>query len=274
MSNVFNLKRFGNYFAYDCRRAWNLFGLILILAALAPAVVFIIQQLFSLILDGHMSGIAEGVHLGFMVFGAATIAMLAPSTIYGSLTEKRSGSSWLMIPASSFEKWLSMALVLLIVLMAAFFLVFLAGDGLMSLLFPGTYGTSTASEISSFYSKYLNAINSGEIPVTINFPGLIFTGMAEWVLVFAIGALYFKRSKVAKTILVLIGLSIITGIITPFIMVNGGADFIKDLVQRMDFIYEPRKVITIFNVLMSLRTIIVLGGLLTWLFFRIKTLKH
>ena len=54
----------------------------------------------------------------------------------------------------------------------------------------------------------------------------------------------------------------------------GGADFIKDLVQRMDFIYEPRKVITIFNVLMSLRTIIVLGGLLTWLFFRIKTLKH
>jgi hypothetical protein len=57
-------------------------------------------------------------------------------------------------------------------------------------------------------------------------------------------------------------------------MVNGGADFIKDLVQRMDFIYEPRKVITIFNVLMSLRTIIVLGGLLTWLFFRIKTLKH
>ena len=144
----------------------------------------------------------------------------------------------------------------------------------MSLLFPGTYGTSTASEISSFYSKYLNAINSGEIPVTINFPGLIFTGMAEWVLVFAIGALYFKRSKVAKTILVLIGLSIITGIITSFIMVNGGADFIKDLVQRMDFIYEPRKVITIFNVLMSLRTIIVLGGLLTWLFFRIKTLKH
>lgn len=274
MSNVFNLKRFGNYFAYDCRRAWNLFGLILILAALAPAVVFIIQQLFSLILDGHMSETNVGVHLGFLVLGAAVVAMIAPSTIYGSLTEKKSGSSWLMIPASSFEKWLSMSLVLTLVIIAAFCLVFFAGDGIMSLLFPGTYGSWTASEISSAYSKYLNALNNNEMPITINFPALLFTGMAEWVLVFAIGALYFKRAKIAKTILVLIGLSIITGIITSFIMVNGGADFIKDLVQRMDFIYEPRKVITIFNVLMSLRTIIVLGGLLAWLFFRIKTLKH
>ena len=274
MSNVFNLKRFGNYFAYDCRRAWNLFGLTLILAALAPVIIFIIQQLFSLVLDGHMSETNVGVHLGFLVLGAAVVAMIAPSTIYGSLTEKKSGSSWLMIPASSFEKWLSMSLVLTLVIIAAFCLVFFAGDGIMSLLFPGTYGSWTASEISSAYSKYLNALNSSELPVTINFPALLFTGMAEWVLVFAIGALYFKRAKIAKTILVLIGLSIILGIIISFIMVNGGADFIKNLVEKLEIELDPGKLITSFNVVLNIRTLIVLGGLLAWLFFRIKTLKH
>ena len=274
MSNVFNLKRFWNYFSSDCRRAWNLFGLTLILAALAPVIIFIIQQLFSLILDGHMSGTNVGVHLGFLAVGAAVVVMIAPSTIYGSLTEKKSGSSWLMIPASSFEKWLSMSLVLTIVIIAAFCLVFFAGDGLMSLLFPGTYGSWTASEISSIYSKYLNALNTNEMPITINFPALLFTGMAEWVLVFAIGALYFKRAKIAKTILVLIGLSLILGIIISFIMVHGGADFIRNLVEKLEIELDPGKLITSFNVVLNIRTLIVLGGLLAWLFFRIKTLKH
>lgn len=274
MSNIFNLKRFGNYFAYDCRRAWNQFGLSLVLIALAPVIAFIIMQFFSLIFNGHMAGMESGVRFGFMVFGAAIVTMIAPSAIYGNLTEKKSGSSWLMIPVSSFEKWLSMVLVLLVVLLVAFFGVFFAGDGLLSLIFPSLYGNWTATDLSSLYSKYLQAINASEMPVTFNIPAMLFCGWAGWVLVFTLGALYFKRAKVARTILVIFGLSLVFGLLVSLFMVNGGEQIIEKLVERLDLISNPRRIVTSLNVFMNAEELIFKGGLLVWLFFRIKSLKH
>ena len=57
-------------------------------------------------------------------------------------------------------------------------------------------------------------------------------------------------------------------------MVHGGADFIRNLVEKLEIELDPGKLITSFNVVLNIRTLIVLGGLLAWLFFRIKTLKH
>ena len=39
MNNIFDIKRFGQYFLYDLRRAWNNYGLSLLLMGLIPIIL-------------------------------------------------------------------------------------------------------------------------------------------------------------------------------------------------------------------------------------------
>ena len=48
MNNIFDIKRFGQYFLYDLRRAWNNYGLSLLLMGLIPIILYVVYQLISL----------------------------------------------------------------------------------------------------------------------------------------------------------------------------------------------------------------------------------
>ena len=88
MNNIFDIKRFGNYFLYDLRNAKNNYGLSLLILGTLSISTFVIYELFSLVFSQHFSEMP--VAMKYMVFFAAiTVVILGAGTkIYGTDEEK------------------------------------------------------------------------------------------------------------------------------------------------------------------------------------------
>lgn len=267
MNNVFDIKRFGKYFLYDLRRAKNNYLISLLLMGLMPVAFFIIYQFFSLIsghgvseMPGEMTCMAIVVSIFVVVLGAG-------AKIYGSITEKRAGSDYLMLPASTLEKWLSMILIVCVVLPVALFVLLFVSDGIMGLLFPNTYGTRIFE--MDFANGFLNGFADTE-GFYFNLPGIMFLNWCESLLIFTLGAVCFKKAKVAKTLLCLMAFSMI---MTPLMLLIFGTSNIDTdwLLERFG---DADSIITTFNWTLNIIYTVVIGGLLAGLYVRLRTLKH
>ena len=266
MNNIFDIKRFGNYFLYDLRNAKNNYGISLLICGTLPIIVFVFAQLLSLIFQQQfmeMQMIPKLMQLGI----AYTIVLLgAGAKIYGNLTEKRAGSNFLMLPASTLEKWLSMVLIVCIVLPAALLALQLGSDALMSLLFPNHYGDRVL-ELDFLQGFKDGLIDNG---INIKFELLFFLDWVGSILVFVLGALCFKKSKVGKTILCLFAFSTVFSTIAMILVGHSGPTFIS----FFDFEATPIEAVKTFNWFMSIYFIVVIGGLLGGIYYRLRTLKH
>ena len=141
MSNIFDIKRFWNFLLYDLRRARNNYALSMLLLGLTPVILYMIIQFFSLIFGNGVAEIPDSLKIMVMAVSCVIIILGFGSKVYGQLTEKRAGSDYLMIPASTTEKWISLFLVTCVAAPVVLGVLLLASDGLMSLLFPNSYGT-------------------------------------------------------------------------------------------------------------------------------------
>ena len=267
MNNVFDIKRFGQYFLYDLRNAKNNFGLSLLILGTLPVTLFIVYELVSLIFGTGINELEMSVKwVQFTLAG--TIAMLAAGTkIYGTLTEKRAGSNFLMLPASTFEKWLSMCLIVCIALPAVLFVLQFASDALMSFLFPNSYGERL------YALAPLQEIEAAmdEVGVHVNLPAIIFLNWCETVLIFTLGAVCFKKSKIAKTFLCLIALSFLFSTIGMVILGQSGGNF---YFNWFDHFNDPATAVSSLNWVLSVSFAVVICGLLGGLYYRLRTLKH
>jgi hypothetical protein len=266
MNNIFDIKRFGKYFLYDLRNAKNNFGLSLLICGTLPVTLFIIYELISLIFTQNLEEM--GMEMKWMqLFVAITIiVILAGVKIYGSLTEKRAGSNFLMLPASTFEKWLSMGLILCIVVPFVLLVLQIASDALMSFLFPNTYGDRVCAFLP--LQELTDTLN--EQGLQINIPAALFLNWCESVLIFTLGAVCFKKGKVGKTILCLIGLSFVLSTLLVLIVGNGGSFYFNPF-EDFD---SPAAAARTINWVASIVYIVVIGGLLGALYYRLRTLKH
>ena len=264
MNNIFNIKRFCNYFLYDLRNAKNNYGLSLLILGVMPVVLYIIVQLFSLIFTQDVTNIPLGVKYAELSIVTFVATIGAGAKIYGKLTEKQSGSNFLMIPASTLEKWLSMALIVCVVVPVVLYTLQFVTDGAMSLLFPVTYGERLFQfdEISSELESL------AERGVRINVFGLLTLTWAESILTFTLGAICFKKSKVAKTILVLIGFS--------FLLSIGMVAFNINNLNYPSYIgfSNVSEFVSYINWTSNLYYAIFIGGILCAIYFRLRTLKH
>ena len=281
MKNVFDFKRFGKYFTYDLNNAWSNFGVSALVTGLLPLIFLVFFVIFGLIFDGRVSEFPAPVKtiLPFVMF--VIMILSAPVKLYGSLTERKAGSDWLMIPASSFEKFLSMALMLCIVLPVVIFGLFALCDLLLGWLVP-VYGGSIVKQIPSTLSgaasmsgNIIDGIPSSGFTVG----GLVALAFLTWcasILPFGLGAVCFKKGKAAKTILCIFALEMVLSILLVLFF-KGGYDSGYDFGQFLSRIFGEMtagKLQFLANFLINLNFLIVVGGLLTALFFRIKTLKH
>ena len=264
MNNTFELNRFWRYFKYDLRSAKNNYMLSLAVAALLPFMTFAVYEIFSKILSGAWAGPSDSLK-HFVVFVAfATKILFFPSKAYGHLTEKNAGSNWLMIPASSFEKWLSLLIVTLVVLPLCLFAGLYVVEGICSLVFPG-YGSVAVTDLVD--------INlDDELGLIPELHSILFTFLlwVENMLVFTLGAICFKRSKIAKTILCCMLFTLIAGLVVGLTV--GNIDFaeLQDLLGEAGFEEFERRMIWICRLLYWGFTAALLGAV----YARIKTLKH
>jgi len=266
MNNVFDIKRFWNYFLYDLRRAKNNYGLSLLILGLIPILLYIITQFISLISGNGISDLVDEMKF-VSIFSVWIIAIFsAGAKLYGFVTEKRAGSDYLMLPASTLEKWLSLALMVCIVVPAVLCALLFVSDGLMGLLFPNSYGDRIFSQVLD--NRLFDSL--GEEGIQFNLPAILFLGWCENILVFTLGALCFKKAKAAKTLLCIMGVSMVLS--TLMALFFGTTHIGTEQLEA--FFDTPERVVRFLNWTINILYTVIIGGLLGGIYYRLRTLKH
>lgn len=261
MENFFSFNRFAKYFAYDLRNARNAYGMTLLVLGLLPVIMFLFFKVVSWIfLIGGRDVDLTGVARAMAVCIAYIVVMLgSPAAIFGKVTDRRYGSSYLLVPASTFEKWLSMMLILCILVPVVLCALLFACDTLLCWFFPNSYGQPVYRLIS---------VNPFNVPIVEDFDimsiNVAYPFIVSWissVLFMALGALVFKRAKVAKTFFV----STMLGIITSVLLIN------TDLISMMAD--AGAQTVGYVNTLINVYSWGLIVILAVAIYFRLRTIK-
>ena len=278
MNNVFDIKRFWKYLCWDVRNAYNNFGLGLLSCALLPAIAFVMTVLGTLVFNPSSFAGADVTRLigdstkVSMVFTAILITGLVfPAKQYGSLTDRKAGSTWLMLPASTLEKFLSILLVTCVVVPLCLALMLYAFDAIMSLV--PYYGQRACPLIIDTLRSSMQNLKSSEVSIDVNLPYVIYLGFCKFILVYTLGAVFFKKHKIGKTILVLIGLSFVLTALLSVGFFHGMAFNSYDVEAYFRSI-DVDKLPVYFNAVLNIANLLVFALLDLGIYSRIKTLKH
>lgn len=263
----FDFKRFVTYLQYELNNAKNNFGLTLLICGIMPAITYIMSGIFSSLLSGNW--VTNAVPAQIVAFITASIALILnfPVKLYGGITEKRKGSNWLMIPASTFEKFLSMMLLTFVALPLCAAVLFFGTDFIMSLIVP-SYNPITELSISNLFKD--TAVD--DMLKGIGYNGYVETYLQLTMntLMFLLGSICFKSGKIGKTFLVIIGVSIAVSMI--FGGIWGNMNFNEEYFET--FANEPEDMYRMMRNIGYLTNTIIFLGLAGGIYYRIRTLKH
>lgn len=189
MNNIFNFKRFVNYLRFDLRNAKNYYGLSMLVVGLLPVIVFAFSQILYWMVSKDNVSLDFGLAFRCITLciAVAIVNLTAPPKMYGRITERRCGSDWLLIPASTFEKWLSMLIITLVVVPVVMVVLLLISDTFLALLFPARYGENVFSILDG---QNLFRIDTGE-GLVLN---MVYPFYVSWVtsgLAFLLGSVVF-----------------------------------------------------------------------------------
>ena len=286
-NDIFNFRRFGKYFASDLRNCASNYWLSMLLISLMGLVIYIGTVAMGLAFTGEWEGPDKAFRV--FTFGVCMFVLMTtmPVKCYGKVTEKRFGTSWLMVPASTFEKVLSMILMTVFVAPLLSAGVYLSVDAALCAA-DRTCGASIIPSLQELRSFFMTSIATDADMQT--FPALAhfvkdisnpwlyvddIIGLSLW---FLAGAIIFKSGKTAKTILAFFALSTILSMaVTPFM----GAYF-KEFAMRATVMNSPEAVDRLFQMgilqhaalIDTINDTVFNLAVLTGIFFRIKTLKH
>lgn len=285
--NIFNFSRFGKYLVSDIRRCVANFGISFLVIVLTGLFLYLIVGTMSLVTgEGWMASNALARTI-YLLISFAVLIVSMPVKCYGFITDRKAGANWLMLPVSTTEKFVSMLINCLIILPAAFFACTLAIDWLIVVIDP--YASMTIPEgfkglvdmiaAEASQESEVNALISNFMNVNVLLRDTIDDFMMM-ILVFLLGALFFKTNKAAKTILAWIAAgSILSMILAPIVMMLAGnleAETINaissgDLNASIDF---ANSFIPKLLGIDTLSDTLLLIGTATAIFFRIKTIRH
>lgn len=288
-NNIFSFSRFGKYLVSDLKRCTAQYGLSMLAIVSIGLVSYICVGALGLMSEGEWLSSNTLARAAYLSIASVVLIMTMPSKCYGFVTDKRAGSDWLMLPASTTEKFLSMMLNTLIIIPSAFLICWLIIDCIIVLADPGLETTIIAGARELFASICEIAAESSEVDAIVSGylledgtfkTGIIFSAVDDimWMtLTFLLGAVFFKTNKAAKTILTWIAVSMaLSFIMTPLMIAVIGPEMINSINGS-----DPEVAIEFFNkwfsnamILDNILDITLLIGTATAIFFRIKTIKH
>ncbi|MGM9785538.1 MAG: hypothetical protein ACI3ZS_01690 [Candidatus Cryptobacteroides sp.] len=276
MKDIFDIKRFGKYFISDLSGNAANFGLSLALISFMEVIVYLFVCFFSLMTSGEWNGPGLALRATTLCICYIVLVVSMPVKCYGHITDMRSGSNWLMIPASTLEKYLSMVLNTAIVIPAAFALVYLGTDWLLCTLDPSC-GDSFGKLITTLpgFIYEISEVEAVTFLKKMMKPWLFIDNHISMILVFLLGAICFKRNKSAKTILAIVAVSMAVGMISGPLMLHYIAEQAGSLAQMDDpAILFGTSFFRNANIWYTVSDCTLMVGMLIAIFFRIKTLKH
>jgi len=268
-NEVFNGQRFWTYFKYDLTQMWRNHVKAAILIGFSGLFLYIIGIAYNAVFNQIWA--APGFGSRVVVFLLACFALeLFQTRTYGYLTDRRKGSAWLMIPASSFEKWLSMILMTLVVIPVAFVATYTIIDAILAAADP-TYGQllvgAAQTAIANVQESLVEANNEYSTTWSLGVmtaPALI--GYACNFLYFLLCGISFKRNKILWAFIILFIFSIAFSTVMTMFGLQTHYD-IEDFAEAEDFI---RGIIGWSTTVTAVLAIGLAGGI----YYRIKTLKH
>lgn len=288
MNDIFNIRRFGKYLASDVRSCIGNYGLSMLLISLMGLIIYAGTVIMGLIFNGKWGG--PELDFRVLTFFACLIVLVLtmPVKCYGKITDKKFGSQWLMIPASSFEKSLSMVIMTSIVMPVAVCTIYLGVDAFLCAI-DKTCGNSILESVRSVIDTFMSisvasSSDMAQFPDLANFvkqvsnPLLYVDDIIGMFLITLAGAILFKSGKTAKTCLAYIAVTFALGIlVTPF--ANAFFKEFADITYNSD---TPAAMNQLFSagifkhaaLIDTINDTIVNLGLITAIFFRVKTLKH
>lgn len=282
MNKKFDIKRFWLFLKRELVRAYNDMGLTTLILGLAPAILFGVIQAFALIISGEM---VSFTYTGILAFSFSLLlgCIVIPIKLYGSLTDKRFGSEWLMIPASRIEKFTTMMLITCVIAPICITAITFVTDGLLSLIFHDQYGQILATKFNfkdmmDFMRGMVYSIGGGDadlegiegIKFHMSTAGVLILNWIEYAVFFLLGAVIFDKSKFGKTLLCLMALSMVMSMASTAIVSFCNLDGLIDAISNEN----PQKLINyIMTIVYVLYAILALVPAY-FIWRRVKTLKH
>ena len=286
-NNIFSFRRFGKYLVSDLKRCIANFGLSFLLISLTGLICYLLVGVISYVCGAgwiSSNALARSLYL-WIAFAILVVAM--PNKCYGFINDRKLGSNWLMLPASTVEKYLSMLINCLVIIPSAFFLFSFAIDWLITAIDPQLHSTIIGSGMELFDVIVAKAAEESEVNALLtNFiteNNIIFSAIDDsmiLILAFLLGAILFKSQKATKTILAWFGIGSLLSIILAPVAIMLVGNFDLDTLNALnsgdieavttfaqDFISSAMKFDTIFDVTLLL-------GMEAAIFMRLKTIKH
>lgn len=287
-NDIFNLRRFGRYFVSDIRGCIASYGLTLALISMMGMITDLIFGSFSFALDGEWIGADRSMRSMAFILCICILIINMPVKCYGKITDKKVGSSWLMVPVSTFEKFLSMVIITTVIVPVVIIGIYLLVDMLICAA-DATCGKPLVEAISGLFHLLPNISMTLEMDMSnyphiedfakqMSSPWLYVDDFIQVCLIFLLGAIFFKSGKSAKTILAVIACGIlISTAITPFM-----SKMFMSLIEQAQAVESPESLNALFStglfrhaaLLDTINDTITNMLLLTGIYFRIKTLKH
>src|SRR5574344_730878 len=213
-SDIFNFNRFGKYFTTDFKSFITRYWLSLLILSCSGVFIYIFKRILRIIFMGGDDFSGDYSFFGapsrgviFLIFLAIT-TITAPKKCYGYITDKKDGTSFLLLPASRLEKYLSMLIISCIIVPLIFISMYLSIDTLICILdshcgnpivtinlFDAIIKMNEGNIVSLDDGSQVNILNLDVIK-----PWMFIDDIFSIVLFFLLGALIFKRSKIAKTL--------------------------------------------------------------------------
>lgn len=261
MNTIFEFKRFCKFFSFEFRRLAITSWRQLLSQAMAIPVAVFVYGTVNLIASGTFV-FPEGEIRMAIMFMALFISLISiPSHLYGKLTDKKLGSEFILMPASLFEKFLTMLINLVIIFPFILFALPILSDLLLVMFSPGT---------ESILSCLIKESSSNQIipDSDINLFVYAIQDFFALILIFTIGALYFKKNKIAGTILALFIIAIIAVIPLSWILTDSDVIlWLNNIIESENFWYSVK-------VLDLIKDFIVNLALATVIFFRLKRIQY
>lgn len=288
-NDVLNMNRFGRYLVTDIKNAIARYGISFLIMATVSLTSYLLVGFFSTIVGAGWYSLEVAPRTVIMGITLIVLTITAPAKIFGFITDKKEGSSFLMIPASSLEKTLSMIIVCCVIVPFAFFAVYMSLDQILCLI-DRSCGDSIMVTINNGQTllteafRKINMESENVIPDYSSFSSvwLYFDDLAQGFLIFLLGALLFKSSKPAKTIGCLILLSIALSMITTPIITHGAMEKFKEAAANSNM--TPEELFNMFPLISwSMKHAVLLDcisdtivnlGLAIAIYFRTRKIKH
>jgi hypothetical protein len=278
MNNTFDFNRFKNLLLKDGKMYIRNFGTSIIVCCCLNAIFWIFNLLFG-------SSSESGFRFGMICLWTALAMMMVPEKVYGKANLSREGVGFVMLPASSLEKFVSMFLYCAIVTPIVVFFGGYLVDALLSVFpfggFEKPIHLYTLNELVRMVDNSEGVVQSSNMELSFAdvFPiGVIRTSIyfsiIQWAAIFMLGNMLFKKHKAGKTFVCYMGISYVFSTIFGLVFLTSGR--LQQWMETLQNYPEGEMIRLAHNGMIwgTIIGIITTGVLLYFTYRKIKTQKY